>query len=161
SAKLLEGRFTQTPQPVGALLLHEERDADASRPLLGKPTPCVGREAELGLLESLLTGCIEESQARVVLITAPPGIGKSRLRHEFLRRVEKRSDPVTVLLGRGELLNAGAAYGMVARTIRKLCEISGSEAPVVQQERLRQRILQHVPAKEQESTFLFLGELCG
>ncbi len=161
SAKLLEGRFVQTLQPGGALLLHEERDVDASRPLLGKPTPCVGREAELGTLESLLSGCIEESQARAILITAPPGAGKSRLRHEFLRRMEKRSDPVTVLLGRGELLNAGAAYGMVGRAIRRLCEIAGSEAPEIQQTRLRERISRHLPAAAQEEVFLFLGELCG
>lgn len=48
SAKLLQGRFAQTPQASGALLLGEDRDIDASRPLLGKPTPCVGREAGAG-----------------------------------------------------------------------------------------------------------------
>lgn len=161
SAELLRDRFVQTPQPGGALLLHEDSDADASRPLLGKPTPCVGREAELGTLESLLSGCIEESQARAILITAPPGAGKSRLRHEFLRRLEKRSESITVLLGRGELLNAGAAYGILGRALRRLCKISGSEAPHVQRQLLRQRICEHINTEEQESVFLFLGELCG
>src|SRR5262249_41370906 len=76
SAKLLEGRFAQTPRPGGALLLPSEKEVDASRPLLGKPTPCVGRDTELGILELQLTGCIEESQSRAILITAPPGVGK-------------------------------------------------------------------------------------
>jgi hypothetical protein len=47
-----------------ALLIAEERDPDASRLLLGKATPCVGREAELGGLESQLAVCLEESAAR-------------------------------------------------------------------------------------------------
>jgi hypothetical protein len=161
SAKLLTGRFAQVPQPKGALLLSEEKELDASRPLLGRPTPCVGREAELGTLEAQLAGCIDEFHARTVVVTAPPGAGKSRLRHEFLRRVEKRSEQVTVLLGRGDRLNAGAAYGIVARAIRALCGVSGGESPTEQRHRLRLRIERHLPPSEQEQVLPFLGELCG
>ncbi len=160
SAKLLEGRFAQTPQPDGALLLYEERDADASRPLLGKPTPCVGRDAELNNLEGQLSSCIDESEARVMLVTAPPGIGKSRLRHEFLRRVERRSDAITKLVGRGDLMSAGSPYGILSDALHRLCEISGSEPLDIQQERLRARIAQHVAAADQDRVVLFLGELC-
>jgi tetratricopeptide (TPR) repeat protein len=160
SAKLLQGRFAQTPQPDGALLLSEEKEVDASRLLLGKPTPCVGRDTELGVLELQLAGCIEESQARAILLTAPPGVGKSRLRHEFLRRVEKRGEVLTILRARGELLRAGAAYGILGQAIRTLCGISGEEPVDDQRQRLRLRIAMHVPAAEQEETFLFLGELC-
>ena len=45
--------------------------------------PCVGREGELGLLEGTLSSCIDESSPRAILVTAAPGLGKSRLRHEF------------------------------------------------------------------------------
>src|SRR5204862_7918210 len=103
----------------------------------------------------------DESQARAILITAPPGVGKSRLRHELLRRVEKRSEPVTVLLARGEMLGAGSAYGLLGRAIHRLCEISLGEAPEVQPRRLRRRISRHLPASEQDSVPLFIGELCG
>lgn len=160
SAKLLAGRFAQVQQPGGALLLHEEVDVDASRLLLGKPTPCVGRESELGILEAQLFGCIEESEARVVLCTAQPGVGKSRLRHEFLRRVEKRSPAPTLLLGRGDMMSAGAAYGILRSAIHKLCGISGSDPVEIQRQRLRTRIAQHLSAAEQERVVLFVGELC-
>lgn len=160
STKLLEGRFALAPQAGGALLLHEERDMDASWPLLGKPTPCVGRDAELGTLESQLAGCIEESEARVVLITAPPGVGKSRLRHEFLRRIEKRSEPITVLLGRGDMMRAGAPYGMLRAAIHRLCGISGSEPLDIQRERLRARVAQHLASAEADRVVLLVGELC-
>lgn len=160
SAKLLEGRFAQTPQPEGALLLYEERDADASRPLLGKPTPCVGREAELGTLESQLTACIEESEARVVLFTAPPGAGKSRLRHEFLRRAERRSEPVTLLLGRGDVMSAGAPYGILRDAIHKLCGLSGGEPLETRRQRLRERVARHLAVADADRIVQFVAELC-
>lgn len=160
SAKLLEGRFSQTPKPSGALLLGEARDVDASRPLLGKPTPCVGREPDLATLEAQLTGCLEESEARVMLVTAPPGIGKSRLRHEFMRRVERRSEPLTVLVGRGDLMSAGAPYAMLRDAIHKLCGIGGGEPLDIQRERLRARVAQRIVAADQERVVLFVGELC-
>lgn len=159
SAKLLAGRFAQLPVPGGVLLLHEERDVDASRPLLGKPTPCVGREAELSLLEAQLSACIEESEARVILITAPPGAGKSRLRHEFLRRTENKCGPLTVLLGRGDMMSAGAPYGILRTAIHKLCGISGSEPLDTQRERLRTRITQFIAGTDAERTAWFVGEL--
>src|SRR4029078_7747310 len=108
------------PRSGGATLHDEEREVDASRPLLGKPTPCVCREVELTNLEGLLGACIEENEAKAMIVTADPGVGKSRLRHEFLRRVEKRAESMTVLVGRGNLLHAGAAYRMVARAIHAL-----------------------------------------
>lgn len=161
SAKLLEGRFAQAPQPDGALLLGEEKETDASRPLLGKPTPCVGREAELSTLEAQLASCLEDCEARAILITAPPGVGKSRLRHEFLRRVERKGEPITILLGRGDLLQAGAAYGIMSRAIRGLCGLAGGEPLDTQRQRLRARLTRHLAAAEADRLLPFLGELCG
>ena len=161
SARLLGPPFAVTKTAEGLLLLGEQLQGDDSRLLLGKPTLCVGREVELSTLEAQLSGCIEDGEARLALVTAPPGVGKSRLRHELLRRVERRSEPITVLLGRGDLLSAGVAYGMVGRAIRRLCGLSGSEPPEVQREHLRQRIGEHVAPAEQERVRVFLGELCG
>ena len=161
SAKLLKGRFAQTPRPGGALLLGEEREIDASQPLLGKPTTCIGRDPELANLEAQLSACIEESAARAILVTAPPGMGKSRLRHEFIRRIAKRSESLTRLVSRGDLTGAGDPYGMLRDAIHKLCGFTGSESLADQQERLRTRIGQHVPAAEQDRVVLFVGELCG
>lgn len=161
SARLLGSRFTLSHSTQGTLLLCEQKEADESRLLLGKPTPCLGRDTELLTLEAQLSGCIEESEARAMLITAPPGIGKSRLRHEFLRRIEQRSDPITVLSGRGEIMNAGAPYAILGSAIRRLCGLSGSEPLSEQLEVLRRRIALHVEAPEQDRVVWFVGELCG
>jgi hypothetical protein len=77
---LLEVRFVMERTPSSVYVLTgDELSRDATRPLLGEPTPCVGREAELGMLEALLAGCIEEEEPRAVLVKAPAGVGKSRL----------------------------------------------------------------------------------
>jgi hypothetical protein len=161
SARLLGPRFALTSAPEGAVLTGGEKDADTSRPLLGKPTPCVGREAELGALEALFAGSVEASEARAVLVTAPPGAGKSRLRHELLRRIERRGEPVTILVGRGEAMSAGAPYGVLAAAIRGLSGVGGGE-PIEEQRRLLQaRVGQHVAAAQRERVVGFVGELCG
>ncbi len=71
SSRLLEQHFEIDRRGPLAILRGEEAELDASRPLLGKPTPCVGREAELGNLESALSSCIEDAQARAVVVIAP------------------------------------------------------------------------------------------
>ncbi|HZI06258.1 MAG TPA: AAA family ATPase, partial [Archangium sp.] len=142
------------------LLQGEQLGSDASRPLLGKPTPCVGREQELSMLELTLTACIEEPAARALLVTAPPGVGKSRLRHEFLRRLERREQPVLVLLGRGDPMGAGASYCLLGQVLRRLCGIVEGENLEVRRTRLYQRVAQHLPDASAQEVAEFLGELC-
>jgi hypothetical protein len=142
------------------LLQGEQRGADASRPLLGNPTPCVGREQELALLDFNLTSCIEEPTARALLVTAPPGVGKSRLRHEFLRRVEQREQPPLVLLGRGDPMSGGASYGLLGQALRKLCGIVEGENLERRRARLYERVARHLPVETAQQVVGFLGELC-
>ncbi|MFL5357803.1 protein kinase domain-containing protein [Archangium sp.] len=162
TAGLLGPGFQLTrPQP-GLFLLHGEHlGTDESRPLLGRPTPCVGREHELSLLELTFTSCVEESAARAMLVTAPAGTGKSRLRHEFLRRLERHASAPLVLIGRGDPMSAGSADGLLAQALRRLCGISGGEPLEERRARLSQRLSQHLPPAQVQDTVAFLGELCG
>lgn len=160
SARLLGSRFVQMTSPDGILLLSEEREADASRPLLGLPTPCVGRDAELNNLEGQLASSVEEGEARVVLVSAGPGVGKSRLRHELLRRVDARFQSVTLLLGRGKLGSAAAPYGLLVDAIHRLCGVSGGEPIAQQRRRFQSRIGAHINDPDRTRVVSFLGELC-
>jgi tetratricopeptide (TPR) repeat protein len=161
SARLVGDRFVQTPRPGGALLVAEDREADGSRLLLGRTTPCVGREAELRNLEGLLESCIDEPEARAVVITAEPGTGKSRLRQEFLRGIERRGDEITILLGRGEQVSAGSPYGILGRAVRRLCGLGGSEPVLDQQRQMTARLGTWLAEPERERVLPFLGELAG
>jgi tetratricopeptide (TPR) repeat protein len=160
SAKLLDGRFEICSHNGIGLLRSSERDVDVSRPLLGKPTPCVGREVELAYLETRLAVCVEEAQAHAVLVTGPPGMGKSRLRHELLRRLDKQNQPWVRLLARADLGGASAPYEMLGHALRRLCAISGDEPPAQQRERLQARVSQHLPPADRERVTIFLSELC-
>ena len=162
TAGLLGPGFQLSRVDSGRYLLHgEQLSADESRPLLGKPTPCVGREQELALLDFSFNTCCEEPAARAVLVTAPAGGGKSRLRHEFLRRIERRSQLPLVLLGRGNPMEAGAASsGLLGQALRRLCGIEGGANLETRRTRLYQRVAQHLSGAEAQEVVAFLGELC-
>ena len=163
SARLLGDRFVMQFGPQDVLLLGQAKEEDTGRPLLGKPTSCVGRDAELAMLETQLNACIDETEPLGVVLTAPPGVGKSRLRHEFLRRIEKQKLDITILKGRGDMMSAGAPFGVLSNALRQLCSINGSEPISDQRALLRDRILMHarVDGAARERMLLFIGELCG
>jgi hypothetical protein len=166
TAGLLDARFQISRTASGVYVLGgEEVTLDASRPLLGKPTPCVGREAELGMLELALSSCIDEATPRAVLVTGPPGAGKSRLFHELRRRVEgpgrEGGDAVQVLVGRGDPMSAGSPYGLLGQVLRRLAGIRDGEDLEVQRAKLARRVAERLPAAEVGRVATFLGELCG
>ncbi len=161
TAGLLGPGFQLTRLQAGLFLLHgEQLGVDETRPLLGKPTPCVGREQELALLDMAFTTCVEDSTAQAMLVTAPAGTGKSRLRHEFLRRLERREPSALVLLGRGDPLSTGSADGLLGQALRRLCGLSGGEPLEERRTRLSQRLGQHLPEARAREVVPLLGELC-
>ncbi|WNG47406.1 protein kinase [Archangium minus] len=162
TAGLLGPGFQLTRLDSGTFLLEGELlGADASRPLLGRPTPCVGREQELALLDLTLNACIEAPAAKALLVTAAAGVGKSRLRHEFLRRIERREQQVLLLQGRGEAMSAGASYGLLGQALRRLCRIEEGENLEARRVRLYWRVALRLPDTQAQEAVEFLGELCG
>ncbi len=162
TAGLLGPRFRLGRESSGTFLLQDEHvSVDESRPLLGRPTPCVGREQELALLELAFTSCVEDSAARALLVMAPAGTGKSRLRHEFLRRLKQRSQPPEVLIGRADPMNAGSGYGLMGQAVRQFCGVMDGEPQEVRRAKLAQRVARHLPPEQVKDTVEFLGELCG
>ncbi|HEX8705007.1 MAG TPA: protein kinase [Myxococcaceae bacterium] len=162
TAGLLGPRFQLDKIQSGVFqLLSERLWADESRPLLGRPTPCVGREQELALMEVAFNACLEDCSSRALLITAAAGMGKSRLRHEFTRRLEHRGQPMLVLLGRADPMNVGSAYGLLGQALRQLCGVVEAEPLEVRREKLARRISRYLMPEEMTETVAFLGELCG
>ncbi|HLL00360.1 MAG TPA: protein kinase [Myxococcaceae bacterium] len=161
TAGLLGTRFQTEKAPSGLLLLSSEHlSVDESRPLLGRPTPCVGREQELALLELALGNCVEDSCAHAVLVTAPAGVGKSRLRHELLRRLERHLRPPLLLLGRGDPMSASTPHGLVGQAVRRLCGVVDGEPLEARRAKLIQRLTRHTPSEHHADVTEFLGELC-
>lgn len=148
-------------------LTGEELPLDESRRLLGSPTPCVGRNVELGMLDTVLSTCFEEREPRMVLVTGVAGAGKSRLRHELMRRAAQRAEPPVVLFGRGEPLAtsepsaAGSSYRTLGQAVRRLCDIRDDDDADARRAKLAGRVGAHVPDDERPRVVQFVGELAG
>jgi tetratricopeptide (TPR) repeat protein len=95
------------------------RPGGTERKLRGHPTPFVGRDREIGFLQGLYAECVEEGAARVVLVLAPPGAGKSRVRRELVTRLAQGESPPLVLLGVGDPLGASTPLGMVGAALQR------------------------------------------
>jgi hypothetical protein len=159
---LLEVRFVTERTPAGVYVLTgDELSLDATRPLLGRPTPCVGREAQLAMLDASFSTCVEEAEPRAVVVKAPPGVGKSRLRHELLRRISARGEDVLIVSGRGDPLSAGTSYGLFGQALRSMAGIQGGDSLEVRREKLTKRLGERLPEEMTARVVAFMGELSG
>jgi predicted ATPase len=135
-----------------------ERDNSRSRTLLGRPTPFVGRDRELGTLEAIFDECASEPVARAVLVTGFPGAGKSRLVAELGRVLAERGG-VEMWLARSDAMSQGSPFALVARLLRRGSGITGGEPLIVRQQKLRARVARNVPEAEVGRVTHFLGEI--
>ena len=89
---------------LGRSILYDKDLIDTSA------TSFVGREVELGRLNEFLKQAIE-GNGRVIFITGEPGIGKTSLADEFLRRARLQSRTLMISRGRCiEQYGTGEAY---------------------------------------------------
>ena len=161
TAGLLDARFEVIETDAGLWLQGERPLAKGARMLLGKPTACVGRDWEITTLDAMLSECIEDSTARAVLVTAPAGMGKSRLAYELLRRVDQREEPIAIWIGRGDPLRAGAALGMLRQALQGACEIQEGESIEARRAKILARVGGRVGEDDARRVAEFLGELVG
>jgi tetratricopeptide (TPR) repeat protein len=165
TASLLGARF-EVRADAGHLLLERELEFDEEpRTLLGMATPCVGRDREIAALEATFAECIDEPIARAVLVTAPAGVGKSRLRNEVIARLRRSvagSDaPVEIWTGRGDPMRAGSPFALMGEMLRRACAIAEGEPLETRQQKLRERVARRVALPDQTRVTEFLGELAG
>ncbi len=161
TAGLLDARFDVRDAGSGFLLHSERKIAEGGRTLLGKPTACVGRDRELGLLEQIFEECVDEQVPQAVLITAHAGMGKSRLAYEFLHWVRRRWEHVAVWIGRADSLRAGSTFGLLGQALGGACGLVDGEPLERRRDQLRARVAQHVAPSEQQRVSEFLGEIVG
>jgi tRNA A-37 threonylcarbamoyl transferase component Bud32 len=116
TARLLEGHFTVDGLKGERVLRAAEPPPDVLGPrLLGRPAPLLGRDREAAGLYALFEECVSEPVARAVLVSGPPGAGKSRLVYELLRR----AGGSLVLRCRGEAPGLGEPFATLAPALRR------------------------------------------
>ncbi len=184
SAELLGKRFQIEPaEGDGLVLLGEREDHDKGLDL-GRAAPFVGRRRELTALTAAVAKNAEERVANAVLVTGPPGRGKSRLCHELLRRLgigegdgirigvgnvakarAKAGDgnvgDIEVWLGQGDPMHAGSPLYILAQLMRRLLDVRVSDALPLRQQKLIAAISARVAPDHRIRVAEFIGQLVG
>jgi tetratricopeptide (TPR) repeat protein len=157
----LDPRF-EIVEETGRFLLRGERAiGDEARTLLGKPSPFVGRDRELRRLLEFIDDSIEEKRARVIVVTAPAGTGKTRLRHELLRSLRRSDAEVAIAIGRADSFGASAAFALVASALRGSMGIEAGESIESQRAKVSLAVQTFVESDSAARVTEFLGELVG
>ncbi len=162
SAALLTSRFDVRREGGCVLLADERLSLDPTRPLLGRPTSCVGRDREFAILNATFAECAEGAGPKVVLVTASAGTGKSRVRHEFLRRLRASSAAsVQVLQCRGDPLHVAGPYSLIAQAVRQAAGLRDRESPELARRKLTAHLASLFADDAASRVAEFLGELLG
>ncbi len=161
TARLLDGRFEVVSGARGLELLGEQEPAEGVRTLLGKPTACVGRDREIGALAELFRACVEGPTSEAALVTASPGVGKSRVGHELVRLLRQRHTPLEVWVGYGDALRAGSAFALIGQALAGAAGVVDGEPLDARRAKLSARVARHVPERSVGRVTEFLGEIVG
>lgn len=161
TAGLLSSSFDVTGRDGGLALRGERERQEENRTLLGRPVPFVGRDRDLAWLLGLFEECVSEPIARIALVRAPSGVGKSRLRSEFQERMKETCSPLETWVSWGDPMRAGSPFGMLAQAIRRAAGIAETEPMDVKQRKLQARIGRNLSAEKKTRVTQFMAELCG
>ncbi|MBI2565599.1 MAG: tetratricopeptide repeat protein [Candidatus Schekmanbacteria bacterium] len=123
----LFGTLTQPPiflrgrsHPITTYLIQEEKHPQlfiGTREVLGQETEMVGRTDEMSRLWLVLDDLIQRRRAASVTIVGPPGVGKSRLVHEFHRRADAIDAEMLLLRARASAETADLPYQALAQSL--------------------------------------------
>jgi predicted ATPase len=161
TAGLLDARFDVRQNDAGLELVSESGPGDESRKLLGIAVPCLGRDRELLTLDATLEEVEGERIARAVIVIADAGVGKSRLRREWLHRLRERGDDVTLWIARADPLDSRAPHGLLAQALKRALAIADDAPAAAKQARLREHLAGILDAKALERVFPFACEIIG
>ncbi len=161
TAGLLGGRFLVEPSANGHKLIGEARGGAVGRTLLGVETRCVGRERDLSLLSGTFEECASERVAKVVLVTAPAGVGKSRLARELSARVRDAWPDARAWIAEADAMSAGSPFGMAAQLVKQAASLLDAEPVDARQKKLAEKVGALIGSAEAPRVTEFLGELVG
>ncbi len=164
TARLLGDRFVVRPESSDAgfgdlVLLREGASPHSRTTLLGRETRCVGRDREIGLVVSTFEECAEEPDPRVVWVTGPPGIGKTRVRDEVLAKIAASEHAPRVWSAQADPTRASFVLGVIADLVRSAAGIAQDDDEMHQRTALSSRACARVSDADRPRVVEFLSEL--
>jgi tetratricopeptide (TPR) repeat protein/predicted Ser/Thr protein kinase len=159
SEALLGEQFEIRATREGAELLGACSLQTGAKTVLGLRTPCVGRDLELAQLLAALRGGLRDQLPRVLLLTADPGVGKSRLRKELVRQAQNEAENLQIWSVRGEAMTRQVPLAFLGQLVRDALGMRLGDSLVTRQELARAKAAIVWP--EDEVHNLFLAEVVG
>jgi class 3 adenylate cyclase/tetratricopeptide (TPR) repeat protein len=139
-----EIRGKATDVEVSELTGRRSSVADPSRALLR--APLIGRDEELGLLTSLYDRVVADARPHLVTLYGQPGVGKSRLTHEFLADLASREAAPRVVRGRCLSYGTGVTFWPLAEILKGQAEILDSDSPMTASAKLTELGARLIPS---------------
>ena len=161
SASQLDAAFDVQAVPGGWRLRGPRGSPSSVRSVLGKPTPCMGRQQELALLDAAFAQINDDGEPRALVLTGPPGIGKSRLVHEFLARLQQGALEHTQLVARADPLAAGSTWLLLSQLLRQWSASVDAIDGACPGKAIRRHLAQRMTASDVAFVAEFLSEACG
>jgi class 3 adenylate cyclase/predicted ATPase len=128
----------------------------------GLEAPLTGRDAELRTLRELFHAAAERQMPRLVLVSGPAGVGKSRLGWEFEKYVDGLAENVWWHRGRCLSYGDGAAFWALAEIVRQRLGIAEEDTAHTAAAKLAAGLDRYVPdPAERAYVALRLGRLLG
>ena len=113
--------------------------------------PFVGRDEELRQLKEVLHAVGREKRVRLVSITGPGGIGKSRLVWELEKYIDGVTEDIYWHRGRSPSYGEGVTFWALGEMVRRRAELTEDDDEATTRQRIEATLAEHVPdASERE-----------
>ncbi|HEX7474054.1 MAG TPA: adenylate/guanylate cyclase domain-containing protein, partial [Candidatus Limnocylindrales bacterium] len=110
--------------------------------------PFVGRDEELRLLKDLIATTGRDRRTRLVSITGPGGIGKSRLAWELEKFIDGISETIYWHRGRSPAYGEGITFWALGEMVRRRAGLAETDDEVITRERIRATVAEYVPTDD-------------
>ena len=128
----------------------------------GLEAPLIGRDAELRTVRELFHAAADRKVPRLVLLSGPAGVGKSRLGWEFEKYIDGLAESVWWHRGRCLSYGEGVAFWALAEIVRQRLGIAEEDPSETAAAKLREGLDRFVPDPgERPYVGVRLGRLLG
>ena len=137
----------ESPVPAWRALRVVAQRGGHGRADLPEP-PFVGRDEELRLLKDVIATTGRDRRPRLVSITGPGGIGKSRLAWELEKYIDGISETIYWHRGRSPSYGEGITFWALGEMVRRRARLAEDDDEATTRERIRSTVAELVPTDE-------------
>jgi class 3 adenylate cyclase len=128
----------------------------------GLEAPLIGRDAELRTVKDLFHAAADRRVPRLVLVSGPAGVGKSRLGWEFFKYIDGLAEVVRWHRGRCLSYGEGVSFWALAEIVRQRLGIAEEDPAETATGKLAQGLGRYVPDPDERAYVgVRLGRLLG